>query len=58
MVEKVHALTDLRTVWQKTTDVVGKLTRALRGWANYFQVGSTTRAYRTLDSYAAPRLRR
>ncbi len=58
MVEKIHALTDRRMVWQETTGVVGKLNRVLRGWANYFQVGTTSGAYQALDNYTAPRLRR
>lgn len=54
----IHELTDRARTWQDTTYLMAKMSWVLRGWANSFSIGTTSRAYRTVDSYTAVRLRR
>lgn len=38
--------------------MIGRLNCKLRGWSNYFRLGSVSKAYRAVDNYVAHRLRR
>jgi len=58
MVNNIHELTEQATTWQEATELVRKINRKLSGWANYFRVGTVSKAYRAVNSYTAERLRR
>jgi RNA-directed DNA polymerase len=55
-----HAIserTDRRTTWQDVREVVTDLNRKLRGWSNYFRVGTVVSAYQIVLKHARRRLR-
>jgi group II intron reverse transcriptase/maturase len=44
--------------WLEPGELVGRLNRLMRGWANYFCLGTVTAAYRKVTAHACARLRR
>jgi RNA-directed DNA polymerase len=55
--DKVSAATDRRDTTRTVEEVVFELNPMLSGWANYFSLGSVSRAYRTVDNHVGHRLR-
>lgn len=56
--ESIHEQTSRRTLTREADELVGRLNRQLRGWANYFCLGPVYPAYRAVDRYVTERLRR
>jgi RNA-directed DNA polymerase len=56
--EQIHQMTERTTGGQETEVVVGELNLKLKGWANYFCLGSVSKAYRIVDGHVRQRLRR
>ena len=54
----ISGLTEKRSVGRPTEAVVADLNRLITGWANYFSLGQTSPAYRTVNRHAETRLRR
>ena len=46
-----------RWLWLEPGEMVGRLNRMLRGWANYFCLGAVSRADRSVDRHVCFRLR-
>jgi len=56
--EAISAVTQQRVTWKDTGQVVAELNAKLRGWANYFCLGTVVPAYETVMGHARRRLRR
>ena len=57
MTDTIHLQTE-GNMEMDAEEMVYKLNEELRGWANYFHLGSVTPTYRYLDRYTITRLRR
>jgi RNA-directed DNA polymerase len=54
---KLSGQTGREWLWLDVGEMVGRLNRLLRGWANYFCLGTVTAAYRKVTAHACYRLR-
>jgi hypothetical protein len=54
---KLSEQTGRRWTWLDEGEMVGRLNQLLRGWANYFCLGTVTAAYRRVTAHACHRLR-
>jgi group II intron reverse transcriptase/maturase len=55
---KVSEQTARSWLWLDVDEMVGRLNALLRGWANYFCLGTVTAVYRDVNRHACTRLRR
>jgi group II intron reverse transcriptase/maturase len=57
LTRKLSAQTGREWLWLDVGEMVGRLNQLLRGWANYFCLGTVTAAYRKVNAHACYRLR-
>ena len=55
--ESISEQTGRNRTLQDVTEIVDRLNRQLRGWANYFRLGPVSKAYRAVDHHVTNRLR-
>ena len=58
IIGKIRGATERRVLWLSAEEMVKGLNRMLVGWANYYSLGPVHKAYRAIDRYTPPRLRR
>jgi RNA-directed DNA polymerase len=55
---EISELTERRKAWQDVEMLIGRINRKLRGWSNYFRIGTVSKAYRSINSHTRYRVRR
>ena len=46
-----------KTTWLEVEKQIGRINRKLRGWSNYFRIGTVSSAYCAIDSHVRHRVR-
>jgi group II intron reverse transcriptase/maturase len=54
---EISELTTRRTTSLSVAEQIGRINRKLRGWSNYFRIGTVSSAYRSIDSHVRFRVR-
>jgi RNA-directed DNA polymerase len=54
---EIHELTTRRTTWLEVDEQIGRINAKLRGWSNYFRIGTVSKAYRSIDMQVRHRVR-
>jgi group II intron reverse transcriptase/maturase len=58
LIARISEMTSRRTLLLDARVMTVRLNRLLVGWANYFSLGSVSKAYRAVDAHVTSRLRR
>jgi group II intron reverse transcriptase/maturase len=54
---EISELTERGTTWLEVEVQIGRINRKLRGWSNYFRIGTVSQAYHNIDSHVRYRVR-
>ena len=52
-----HGSDERKTAALDVEELIGRINRKLRGWSNYFCMGTVSKAYRAIDSHTRHRVR-
>ncbi len=58
LIGSIREATERSVLWLDADEMVQTINRKMLGWANYFSLDPTGKAYRTIDRYTRRRLRR
>jgi RNA-directed DNA polymerase len=55
--DELSAMTGRKTTWLGVDEQIGRINRKLRGWSNYFCIGTRQRAYKSITEHVRHRVR-